>query len=850
MDGFGVGVDLGTSNTVAVLRWPDGRTRPLLHDGAPIMPSGVFLDEAGRLHVGRDAQRMAQLDPARFEPNPKRRVDEAAVLLGDREVPVADLFAALLGAVGRAAVEAVGFLPPAVLTYPAAWGPVRREILTRAAARAGWPPVRLVPEPVAATRYFTGVLRRPVPVGSSIAVFDFGGGTLDVAVVRNDGTGFTVLGSGGIEDLGGLDIDAALVDHLGATLRGSVAWAALTRPGTATDRRNRRVFWDDVRGAKEMLSRATAAPVAVPGVEDAVHLTREELERVAGPLLRRAVYETAGVISRCGLRPDHLAGLFLVGGSSRLPLAARMLHAELGVAPTVLEQPELPVAEGALAEPPPPAPVAVPAAPVAAPAAPVAAPASSQETIALPPPPVAAPASSPPARPWHRRRLVWVAAAVVVALVATLALVLVSRDPSPVRFADLAVVGQPFAVTGDGYVSEQFTAVVGDRAYAGYVTNKELRLTALDTGTAKPVWKDRVVGSGDNWVGLVATPDAVVATVDRYGSGDRSRTAYVVDPADGRVRWSKPLDTYDELFYFDRIVVLASRRDHAVRGFDLASGASKWSHDYPRNEYGSQNAVVFDVPTDADVSGPARLDGAPAAPDRGDDHRLLMVSDDKSLQVYDVRTGKRTGKRGGVGASGDTYLAHAGQLYVATGAQPYGIVAYDLDKLDKPQIIYTAPDGNRRLQRMSACGEGRLCVLDTAGSADKTAEVAAIDVAAGRQVWRRAAPGATGLTPVGDRILVTGAGSLFLGRDGKPVLKPEDRRGTALRVNSASLLVLSGAPSTSLADIGLVGVDATDGGRTPLGTLSKAHGKSCSWNEYAIVCATDKAFTIWRFAGS
>ncbi len=57
--GFAMGVDLGTSNTVAVVRWPDGRTRPLLVDGVPVLPSGVYLDEHGRLHVGRDAQRLA-----------------------------------------------------------------------------------------------------------------------------------------------------------------------------------------------------------------------------------------------------------------------------------------------------------------------------------------------------------------------------------------------------------------------------------------------------------------------------------------------------------------------------------------------------------------------------------------------------------------------------------------------------------------------------------------------------------------------------------------------------------------------------------------------------------------------
>src|SRR6476660_484449 len=139
--GFALSVDVCTSNTVAVLRWPDGRTRPLLVDGAPIMASGVYLDEAGRLHTGRDAARLAQLDPARFEPNPKRRIDEPTVLLGDREVPTVDLLAAIVGAVARATVEAAGHLPPAVLTYRASWAAPRRSVLTTAVQRAGWPPV-------------------------------------------------------------------------------------------------------------------------------------------------------------------------------------------------------------------------------------------------------------------------------------------------------------------------------------------------------------------------------------------------------------------------------------------------------------------------------------------------------------------------------------------------------------------------------------------------------------------------------------------------------------------------------------------------------------------------------------
>ncbi|MET8836082.1 Hsp70 family protein [Micromonospora sp. NPDC004540] len=395
-DGFALGVDLGTSNTVAVLRWPDGRTRPLLVEGQPILPSGVYADTDGRLHVGRDALRLAHADPDRYEPNPKRRVDEPEVTLGDRRPTPAELLGAVLRAVGEAAVGALGFLPPAVVTCPATWDAGRRQVLAEALALAGWPSAaehtlsgptppgtRLLREPVAAARYYTEVLRRPVPVGESVAVFDFGGGTLDVAVVRNEGadpwgdSGFTLISCGGLDDLGGLDLDAALLALVGERVAAThpTQWARLSEPADTTGWRERLQFVEHVRGAKEMLSRTTTAPVAVPGVPAAVSLTRTELEGVAAPLLRRAVAETRRVISAARLTPERLAGLFLVGGSSRMPLVARLLHAELGIAPTVLEQPELPVAEGALTDLPlrrnrsaaPPLPLAPVGAPPAGP---------------------------------------------------------------------------------------------------------------------------------------------------------------------------------------------------------------------------------------------------------------------------------------------------------------------------------------------------------------------------------------------------------------------------------------------------------------------------------------------------
>src|SRR5262249_56936637 len=108
--------------------------------------------------------------------------------------------------------------------------------------------------------------------------------------------------------------------------------------------RARRAFWTEVRAAKEMLSRSASAPVQIPGTDDAIHLTREELERVAGPLVDRAVDETRRVLGRAGIAPGTLAGILLVGGSSRVPLVAQRLHARFGRGPTVPGQPELPVA--------------------------------------------------------------------------------------------------------------------------------------------------------------------------------------------------------------------------------------------------------------------------------------------------------------------------------------------------------------------------------------------------------------------------------------------------------------------------------------------------------------------------
>ncbi|GIJ45606.1 hypothetical protein Val02_24920 [Virgisporangium aliadipatigenens] len=346
-----LGIDFGTSNTVGMLRLPDGRLRPLLFDGSPLLPSAVYLGTDGRMLIGRDAERHARLDPSRFEPNPKRRIDDGHIFLGDRELPVEQVFGQVIGQVATEARRQLGGPPQEVrLTHPARWGERRRGVLMEAARAAGLGTPRLFAEPVGAASYFTAVLGAQVPVGRSLAIYDLGGGTFDATVVRRTQNGFDVLAEEGLADVGGLDFDHAVVEHLGQTYRAShgAQWEKLVSPTDAADRRSRRMLYEDVRGAKEMLSRTTNADIHLPALEVDAHLTREEFEGLVRPYLERTVACLQRAIAAARVQPNELVGIFLVGGSSRIPLAGHLIHTTLGIAPTTLEQPETVVVEGAL----------------------------------------------------------------------------------------------------------------------------------------------------------------------------------------------------------------------------------------------------------------------------------------------------------------------------------------------------------------------------------------------------------------------------------------------------------------------------------------------------------------------
>lgn len=319
-------------------------------DGGPLMSSAIYTD--GRtLFVGAEAQRQAALDPARFEPHPKRRIDEGSLLLGSTVLSVEQALAAVLG---RAVAEARAVLAGApvdhlVLTHPAEWAGVRSAVLLNAAAGLATDTM-LIAEPVAAA-VAHGVNRGS---GTLLAVLDVGAGTTDISVLRRHAEAWHVLATGGDPDFGGTDVDQAIVEHLGAGLHGAdrARWDALVHGRELIARRGRRAFVADVRSAKETLSRHAYADLPLLGELPDAHLTRTDLEELIGPRVASVVDLLADMLARAGAVEEtgrSSAEVVLVGGSSRIPLIARMVHERLGVLAVLTDQPDTVVARGALA---------------------------------------------------------------------------------------------------------------------------------------------------------------------------------------------------------------------------------------------------------------------------------------------------------------------------------------------------------------------------------------------------------------------------------------------------------------------------------------------------------------------
>lgn len=351
--GWSLAIDFGTSFTTAAMTRPGAnRAEPVMLEveNSRYLPSVVFRDEAGQLLTGRAAARQAVAFPERAELAPKRALAaDSQVILGGVTVPVADLVAAPLRRVYTEAVRYQGERPPdrVVLTHPARWGETLLGRLRDAAGQAGIAEPVLVPEPIAAAWWYA----RPSS-GDLVAVFDLGGVTLGTAVLRVHDRRYEVAGPAGRDaSLGGENFDdllLSLVSEL-ARSRDETEWKAVFSATGPRPGRELALVRQDVTTAKETLSEYLTYDLAVAGLPEAFRLTRAEFEDLIGPLASKAATEMLGTITAAGTSPGRLSGLFLTGGSSRIPLIAARLGDELGIQPRLHGDPKAVVALGALA---------------------------------------------------------------------------------------------------------------------------------------------------------------------------------------------------------------------------------------------------------------------------------------------------------------------------------------------------------------------------------------------------------------------------------------------------------------------------------------------------------------------
>jgi hypothetical protein len=339
-----LGVDCGSTSTVAVLVWPDGCWVRLLFDGAPQLASAVHVDVDGALATGARAWQQASVAPEGFVPAPLRRLREGRFPVGTGEVDVVDLVAAMLRRVGAEATKVAGGPVADVrLVVPAGWGPRQRTLMRQAAHRAGLGQCTLVEAPVAAAEHLVASGTR-ILVGSFVVVCDVGGG-FEATVLRRTPTGFDVLATVDDPDAGGLRIDEVLADRV-AAFTGVPAGGP--DPAAPLSDGERLTLLANVGTAKETLAQSVSVAVALPPPRPAVVLDSAQLEAAARPILAQAAKIVGQAVDAAEIEAGQLAGVYCIGGGAAMPLAVRVLGEETGLSPVVVDEPQLAAALGAV----------------------------------------------------------------------------------------------------------------------------------------------------------------------------------------------------------------------------------------------------------------------------------------------------------------------------------------------------------------------------------------------------------------------------------------------------------------------------------------------------------------------
>ena len=333
-----VGIDLGTTHSlVAAVRHGVAECLPDEH-GRVLLPSAVRYLEGGRRQIGTLAL-TAQADDAentlvsvkRFmgrrladvagtEKLPYRFVDGAgmlAIATRDGEKTPVEVSGEILAALRQRAEDSFDTdqIFGAVITVPAYFDDAQRQATKDAAQLAGLNVLRLISEPTAAAVAYG------LDNGSEglYAVYDLGGGTFDISLLRLTQGVFEVVATGGDAALGGDDIDHALAD-----------WALAQAGLVASSPHDKRAALVAARAAKETLSSSdsTTWQAALTAGEASVSVTRAQLEALAQPLIARTLAGVRKVLRDAKLVRDEVQGVVMVGGSTRMP-AVRAAVSEL-----------------------------------------------------------------------------------------------------------------------------------------------------------------------------------------------------------------------------------------------------------------------------------------------------------------------------------------------------------------------------------------------------------------------------------------------------------------------------------------------------------------------------------------
>ena len=340
-----IGIDLGTTNSeVAVVE--GGQVRLIPVDGTPILPSVVGIADDGALLVGQSARNQYVLAPERTVRSVKRRMGEDAKLtMGSQSYSPQEISALILSRLKRAAESDLGRpIGKAVITVPAYFSDAQRQATRDAGQLAGLEVVRIINEPTAAALAYEVDHHEP----KTILVYDLGGGTFDVSVVRLAKEVTEVLSSHGNNHLGGDDFDAKILGHLIAHLKeqgadpgaSRVAMARLTRAAETA-----KIALSDapyVRVEEEYLLEHQGKPLNL-----SLELSRDDYEEMIAPFIDETLDAVHTALEGAGLGIKDVSEVLLVGGATRTPLIQRRLEELLRMQPRGEVDPDLCVASGA-----------------------------------------------------------------------------------------------------------------------------------------------------------------------------------------------------------------------------------------------------------------------------------------------------------------------------------------------------------------------------------------------------------------------------------------------------------------------------------------------------------------------